>query len=251
MQSPLLRFMCCLFLLMTTLQATAQIRDKSIFHYQDGSVFIGTILEENSKKAKLRITTSDTISIAKALVKKSYRHLLYYPNGKFHFTKGFFFNYSIALGGNNGGVSSQLEAILGKHHNENLDYGIGLSFQAYEAQISNRAWVVHQFFTPMLYGRYYPFSKKVRPFVSLAVGYSFPVISGFQRNETFGGLYAQPSIGLKFASKKLRRYYVSLGQSIQQTKGALNNTDFLGNPVEYNYKLWLNRMVFKVGVELR
>ena len=251
MQSFLLRFTCCLFFLIITLQAAAQIRDKSIFHYQDGSVFIGNILEENSKKAKLRITTGDTISLAKALVRKSYRDLLYYPNGKFHFTKGLFFNYSTSSGGNNSGLSFQLEAILGKHHNENLDYGIGLTFHTNELQLSNTAWTNHNFLTPILYGRYYPWSKKTRPFVSLALGYSHPLQSWWQQSEISGGIYIQPSIGVKFASKKLRRYYVSIGQSMQHTKGILNRNDLLGNPVEYNYKLWLNRLVFKVGVELR
>ncbi len=253
MQSFLPRFVCCLFFLIITLQAAAQIRDNNIFHYQDGSVFIGNILEENSKRTKLRITTGDTISIAKVLVKKSYRDLLYYPNGKFHFTKGLFFNYAVGLGGNNGGVSFQIEAILGKHHNEKLDYGIGLIFHTSETRLvrNGGAWVAHDFLSPVLYTRYYPWSKKVRPFASLALGYSLPLQVGWQRNEGSGGLYMQPSIGLKFASKKLRRYYVSIGQFSQRTKGILNNNDFLGNPVEYNYKLWLNRFVFKVGVELR
>lgn len=230
----------------------SQVRDHSIFYYHDGSIFIGKVLKESSQKTSLRLTTTDTISIHNDLVKRNHRNILFFPNGKFHFTKGLFYNTSFGGGGGAGGGITYVSMILGKHHDEHLDYGLGLSFHDNSVILTNglNAWVNSQFLTPILYARYYPWSKKVRPFASFGLGYSLPVNQWPQRQNFTSGFYFEPSIGIKFASRTHGRYFIAIGQSIQRTKGALVNTDIFGNPVETNFKLWLNRTVFKVGVEL-
>lgn len=233
-----------------SVQLHAQTRDKTIFHYSDGSVFIGTILKENSQDVKLRISTADTINIKKLLVKKAYRDLLFFSGGKFHFRKGGFFHFSQSLGSNSVGDGSyQLQAIFGRHYNERLDYGFGLGFSTNTTSIAG-VWGNAQFFSPMLHARYYLSSKKVRPFLSGSLGYSFPLETWGNQNFS-GGLFFQPAIGFKFASKRMSRITLGIGQMIQRTKGDFNDTDFLGNPVEGNFKLFLNRTVFSIGFDIR
>lgn len=251
MQSLIFRTISCFCLLLIVSQVDAQIRDKTIFHYKDGSVFIGTILEENSKRASLHITTDDTISISKVLIKKAYRDILYFPNGKFHFRKGMFINYALGFGGNGSNVTSIIDLVVGKHYTENLDIGLGMGLQFQEIRLASQAWTNNQYLNATAYARYYPWSKKVRPFVSAALGYGFSLEQPWQQTNRYnGGIYFEPSIGVKFAARRMARTAISIGQTFQRTNGIFTNTDFLGNAAVYDYKLWLNRIVFKVSTEL-
>ena len=239
-----------LFFLLIGLQLHAQMRDKTIFHYKDGSVFIGTVLKENSQSAQVRITTSDTINISKPLIKKLYRNLLFFPNGKYHFTKGIFGSVSHAFGGNSRNGSYQMQVLLGYHHNESLDYGIGIGYNANTTRIIG-IWSNPHFFHTFLYARYYPWAdKKVRPFVSMSLGAGF-AIPTWRGNDFSDGLYMQPAIGLKFPTKKPGSCTLSIGQMLQRTTGSLSETDFLGNTSSSAFKMFLNRTMLTFTTEFR
>ncbi len=245
----------CLLLLLCTNIILAQNMDKAFFYYGDGSVFIGEVVQEDFKNTRLLLITGDTITLDNYFIKRSWRNLLSFPNGKFHFTKGFFFSYwqgGAIAEANRAGSSTQTEMILG--YRLNAQWAVGGGLGVYINQIGlnpvNNGFLVldascYNFYA---YGRYYPWEKKIRPFASLKLGAGSSIDFGNNFESQF---HIQPGIGLNFPARKGIRFVLSLNQYIQQVRGDQFRIDGFSNPVLLDYNLWLNRTVLKFGVEFK
>lgn len=215
------------------------------YYYEDGSVFIGTVLSENAQQIILKGSTGDTLHINKALLRTKATKV---KPPKSFYSKGFFgsLNASIIPAG-------QINLTLGHRINDKYSVGIGTGLHVY-THTQNGFFEDNSFLPVYIYGRRYLTSgKKVRPFVGLAVGYSFPLQDQFRPDgdEFNGGLYIQPELGLHFAGRRKSSFYMSIGQSFQQSSGSNSRDDIFFNPVIIDYNRWYSRTTFKIGVEFK
>jgi len=234
--------------------ATAQltVENKAIVYYQDGSVFIGHIVEEDALQMKVVVVTLDTITINKAFIKRILRNaenVLLHQGGKFHYTDGNFVSASSG-GGLSEDESVELSLILGKRLNTKWSVGVGVAISNHSIWNFNGLWIDNGFIPVFGYGRYYLRDKKVRVFAAASLGYGIASDLGFGGNHS-GGVYFQPAIGLHFASRKRARFIITLGQTLQRTKGTQWRWDSLGNEIVFDYKYLFNRTMLKIGIEFK
>lgn len=225
---------------------------RAIVQYNDGSVFIGDILFEGTLNMKMILSTNDTVNLNKAYIKRIKRgdkNISLFGGAKFHYTEGFFM--SLQFGGMNSNdfsnETSEFSFIGGYRFNKKLAAGLGFG-AGYNTTFSFGTWIDASTIPVFAYARFYPFDKKVKPFVAGRLGWGFPDNNAWGGDHT-GGLYFQPEIGINFASRRRIRFTLSIGQQIQHIKGSNVNFDQFSNPITSNYNLWFNRTVFKVGLD--
>lgn len=232
-------------------QKNKAIAERAIVNTYDGSTFIGKIIAEDDMNMTVIVVTQDTININKGFIKRirrSDKNISIVSGGKFHFTKGPFYSLQWGAGGSeNGDATNQFDFIVGYRFNQKIAAGLGVGSHI-NSTFFRGIWAENTFVPVYAYGRYYPFDKKVRPFVSGKLGWGFADENAFGDDHT-GGVMFQPSIGLNFASRKNSRFILSLSQIIQNTKGDSFNQDQFGNPIIANYSLWYNRTILTLAIE--
>lgn len=225
--------------------------NSAIVHYNDGSIFVGRILEESTLEMELLLTTNDTITLNKAFIhriKRGNRNISLYGGAKFHYTKGVF--VSLQIGGNitlQEESTDQVDLIVGYRFNKKWATGIGIG-SSYNSSLDFGTTLDAGATPVFLYGRYYPIDKKIKPFVAAKVGWGFPSQQEINGDHQGGALF-QPEIGVNFSSYKRIRVLVSLGQQLQNIRGDNLDFDSFGNPIRSKFDLWFNRTVLKLGVE--
>jgi len=248
----ILFFLLFSFLGFQSITAQITVESKAIVYYFDGSIFIGRIVEEDALQIKLIAVTKDTINISKALTKRILRNaenVLLHQGGKFHYAYGTFFSVSFG-GGISEHESSDLELIIGKRLNTKLSVGVGAAMSSHSVWNFNGLWIDNAFVPVFGYGRYYLRDKKARVFAAASLGYGFASDIGFGGNHS-GGVFFQPAIGVHFASRKRTRFIITLGQTLQHTKGTQFSWDSLGNEIVFDYKYLFNRTMLKIGIEFK
>ena len=234
---------------------TAQIttENKAIINYYDGSVFVGYIVQEDAWQIKLVAVTRDTIHISKEFIKRILRNaenVLLHQGGKFHYRTGTFLSASGGVGLTDDS-SGDFELILGKRINTKLSVGIGGAIANHANWDFNGLWLDNTFLPIFGYGRYYLRDKKARVFAAASLGYGFALDNLNFGGEHTGGVYFQPAIGVHFASRKRARFILTLGQTLQHTKGTQFTWDNLGNEIVFDYRFLFNRTMLKIGIEFK
>ena len=201
---------------------------------------------------KMVLSTNDTITLNKVYIKRIRRtdkNISLFNSAKFHYTKGFFYSLQFGGGftdeGNNG--TSQADVIIGYRFNKKIAAGIGFG-SSYNSTFSFGTWLETNSIPVFAYGRYYPFDKKVRPFIASKIGWALPDQNAFGGDHQ-GGILFQPEIGVNFASRRRMRFLITLGQQLQNIRGENLDFDPFGNRIESKYNLWFNRTVLKIGFE--
>ena len=233
------------------LQAQSNKYPKAVIRYADGSFLIGDIIDENEYEIILENDQLGAKMIAqKDLIRRIYRsdkNAIIYPKGKVHLTKGRYISYGISFPmGNNPGM--HLDILGAYRFNEKVILGFGTGIYFNESYLRGLN-AINQFIPVYAYGRYNLTKGKKRLFAFSKVGYGIGARLGFSDEHT-GGPMIQPGIGVTFASKKKKRYSLSLSQYIQHTKGQSNSVDVFSNPVEFDYSLWYNRLMLNFMVEI-
>ncbi|MEN0047049.1 MAG: hypothetical protein AAF806_08335 [Bacteroidota bacterium] len=238
-------------------QTFAQVKmpPKAMVFYKDGSIFIGEIVRETSQEITLVISTLDTISINKNFIRrirKTPQNIIVHNNSKFHYTKGFFAAIDVGFGLAEN-YTSQIDLTVGLRLNEKYSLGLGMGFHEYDSFLGNswQSWIRNSFMPVYAYGRYYPWKKRWRPFADLKLGYGVPLQTWWGNENRKGGPLFQPGIGVHFSSRKNFRLKISLSQAIQRATGTSFGWDNFNNEVRYDYRLWYNRTMLKVGWEFR
>ena len=224
---------------------------QAIVQYNDGSVFIGRIVEEGPLTLKLVVSTNDTLNLNKAYIKRlkrSDKNISLYSGAKYHYTKGVF--YSLNFGGkisDGDDETIQIDLTVGYRFNKKLSAGVGFGASFNSVNFAS-TWIEAESLPVFAYARFYPLEKKVRPFVAGRLGWSFPnteAFGGFHE----GGILIQPEVGINFASRKKIRFLITLSQQLQNIKGSNGFPDNFGNPVTTDYNFWFNRTILKFGIE--
>ena len=229
-------------------EKTSSTSKKAIVQYSDGSVFTGDIIYEGTLNMKMVLATNDTINLNKVYIKRIKRgdkNISIFEGSKFHYTKGFFM--SLQFGGGFDNRTSQAVFIAGYRFNKKLAAGLGFG-AVNNTTTSFNTWIDASTVPVFAYARFYPFDKKVKPFVAGSLGYGFRDNSIFGTDHT-GGLFLQPEIGINFSSRRRLRFILSIAQQFQHVRGSSFFFDQFSNPVTTNFNLWFNRTVLKIGLE--
>lgn len=224
--------------------------EERIIYLNDGSVLIGTTLEEDLNRIVLVVSTGDTLHIDKSLIRTRLKKI---KATKFHYTKGIFASIDLNLLAVYN--SNQIDLILGYRLNEKYALGIGVGAHTNSSNF-NGIWPGNTFNPIYAYGRrYFALKMKNKPFIFMKAGYGFTRSPDFGWSNTQikndGGLYAQPGIGLNFASRNKFRIIMSLSQYFQYSSGEQHSFDAFNNPVEVNYSGIHSEFTFKIGIEFR
>jgi len=222
---------------------------KYIVSYKDGSIFHGTILFMNAGDLKMVISTGDTINLKSELIKKIFDpsdHIVT-KKDKYHYKSGFFNYTSLAFGGNDGDFTSQLQTVFGYRYTHRLSLGVGAALEGHDLSVGND-WFYHRYLSSFGYGRYYLNNKHWRLYTDVKMGYAFALEPDFfQRNTSKDGFIFQPGLGIHMASRNKFKMHFGMSYVFLRTKGT--GADWSGD-IQYDYKVWINRLVFKIGLEL-
>ena len=229
--------------------------EDAIIYSEDGSVYIGQIVFEDTWQIDLLIQTGDTIHLGKKDIDKTWRskeNITMLRKGRFHFKNTLFVGLDIAFGLDQDDVvgSALVNLIVGYHFNDRVSAGLGMGSHINTAVIGD-LFYEHNF-TPFFgHGRYYLSQKtNARFFVFSNLGYGFPIQSEWL-DEFDGGLFFNGGIGIHFASKKNVRYTMKVYQYMQGTSGVDVTADLFNRPITTKYNYWYNRTVLAFGMSFR
>lgn len=229
--------------------AQDDLSENRIIYLDDGSVLIGIVVEEELNQIVLVVITGDTLHIDKSLTREMIRKI---KGPKFHYTYGLFASFDLDL--LSGSDNHQVDLILGYRINEKYSVGIGVGSHTNNTYF-NGLWTGNTFKPIYAYARrYIPLIMKNKPFIFMKAGYGFVRNSDFGWFNQFkydGGAYAQPGIGLNFASRKKFRMIMSLSQYFQYSSGEQHSIDVFGNLVDFEYSGIRSQFTFKIGIEFR
>lgn len=217
----------------------------SILYLKDGSVYIGEIQDKNANPINLRLSTGNNIEIDRFFIRKYLfaDDVLLYDNGKYHVTRGPFFNFSFGINAalSDEKVSNHMSFMYGYNFNKKFAVAAGLAFEFNEA-ILGGFFIDTQFLPIFAYGRYYLSDNRRRPFVYSRIGYGMA-----DNNNGFtdhgGGFQFQSGFGFHFASKKRTHFLLKLGYHLQNTQGSESFIDQFGNEIRTDYDLLIKRWI--------
>lgn len=228
---------------------TSDPKNESIVSYKDGSIFRGTILYSSDANLKMIISTGDTINLKTEMIKKIFDQSDYIvtKKDKYHYRSGIFNYTSLNIGSSNFDTSGQLQTVLGYRYTDQISLGVGLSLEGYDLSFDDN-WFYHRYLSSFGYGRYYLNNKNWRLYTDAKMGYAFALQPDFfQRNTSKDGFIFQPGLGVHMASRNKFKMHFGISYVFLRTRGT--GADWTGD-IQYDYKVWINRMVFKIGLEL-
>ncbi len=234
---------------------TAQFTDEIdlIVYCKDGSVYNGILLEETDEYFNIEVFENHRIVIAKNKIKKVKRRedYLYYRKGRTHRTEGLFFG---AYGGYNfpsveweeDNYSRHFQILMGYQFSSRASLALSLELAEDDVYFSG-FWETKVYLAPSVYGRYYLSEGGIRPFVYSQIGYGFGL--ELVELDPQNGFTMQNGLGLHVASKRHYKLVLSVGHYLQRAKGTNRFFDFFDNEVVVDYKYWISRPIFKIGLE--
>lgn len=249
MRANLLTSLGVVFLFFSVAAQEYDPENKSIVSYKDGSIFRGTILYVNGANLKMIISTGDTINLQPNMIKKIFDQSDYLvtKKDKYHYRSGVFNYTSLTFGTYNADYSAQLQTILGYRYTDRLSLGAGVALEGHDLSVSD-GWFYHRYLSSFGYGRYYLNNKNWRLYTDAKMGYAFALEPNFfQRNTSKDGFIFQPGLGIHMASRN--KFKMHLGMSYVFLRTAGTGGDWSGD-IQYDYKVWINRLVFSLGLEL-
>ena len=106
-----------------------------------------------------------------------------------------------------------------------------------------------QFNSLFVFGRYSLINKKVRLFAFGRAGYGFSaeIPDSETQVEHQGGLTAKYGISLLFGSRSSSKFKLSLGHYLQSASGRETFLDIIGNDIDTEYDILINRLILSFG----
>lgn len=239
-----------LFTLQCFVSAIAQTNtDWAIATYRNGSIYLGQKVSEKDGLIRLRLPTEDTITVNRYTGATIYdsNNAVVFSDGKYFLTHGFFWstNFGFSI---NRGETAHLDLLFGKHVTQKLDIAFGLGSEFNEARAAGFSFDT-QVFSLYGYGRYFITSSKPRIFAYGKLGYGFAseeTPDGVPR-EHIGGFNAKYGIGVQFASRNKSKFQLTFGHYFQKVSGQEFFLDFIGNEIETEFDILIQRLVVSFG----
>ena len=229
----------------------------SIFYLRNGSVYIGSVLNDEREMLEVALYDGTPISFSRFSIRRYLpaKNIKVHFDGRYNVIRGFFFQTGLGVNAgsifetNDQRISSHNPYIFGWHFNSRIAGGAGFGFEFDEAEIGN-FFVSTQLTSLFIYGRYYLTEQKRRPFLYARVGGAFSSFDDEIAAATgSGGFQFQAGGGLHFSSRKSRKFILSLGYHQQKAAGQDRFIDFAGSEVIVDYDLWIRRLVLTFGIE--
>lgn len=227
---------------------------RAIVFMDDGSRYQGLLLERKKKSIKLQIYKDhvieiDVVDMAGIL---DDRNALVYDEGKYHKTTGIYyggnFGFSAITKEGDDTSSGHFETYVGWRFGKRWALSHGWGLEANQNQIAGLL-LTTEFFSAFLKAKYFINDHRYRMFSYMRAGYGFvPDENQFESGHSGGGQF-QIGVGLTFPSTKKLKFIVSLGYHVQKTDGEVAFIDSFGNQVNTEFDLFINRIIFKGGME--
>ena len=231
-------------------QKNVPLENGSIFWLNDGSKLIGKLVNDIQSTKQIEIITGDTISLRSDMVKKQYlsEDVSIYNNAKFHYKKGFLYNYSIGFAN----LHSNTDLSINKRFNNKFEIGFGLGFHYNELQFrtsSSRHWISVNSIPIFAQGKYIFNEGNKRFYVRGKIGYANNLDSGWGLTSLRNGVMLDGGFGITLPSKNRFKYYFELSQYTSSASGTLTN--FEPNAIsDIEFNTWYNRVVVTFGIEI-
>jgi len=217
--------------------------------YKTGAKYIGEKMAEKDGMVSLRIHTGDTITVNKYMtdVYLASHNALVFSDGKYFETKGRFWstNFGFDLSER---PTIHSDLMYGEQLNSKIGIALGLGSEFNEASVAGFEFDT-QFISLFAYGRYSLFHKKTRLFAFGRAGYGFSTDaaeSESQRDHK-GGLNMKYGFTLQFASRNSSKFQLSIGHYLQKASGRESFLDLIGNELDTEYDIMINRLMFTIG----
>ncbi len=187
----------------------------------DGSFLKAKIKKQEENHILLKLENGETLEVdydvigAKVFLRKGQQLL---PKGKMIYTEGAYnaIALNFLIGENDeffgkNGLSVNASLAFGKRINDRLGLGLGLGF-------TKKAYFLAPVFLDI---RGAAWQRGVSPVYNFQIGYAFPFFqTSFKEHVVFlkrkGGLYFQPSVGLRFASRGQTNSVISAGFNLMK-----------------------------------
>jgi len=231
----------------------------SIIYYDDGSIYIGEIIQNKNSKILIVNIYGDTLELSANHVKRI-RYggdIKLSKNRKFHFNKGKYVDFVIGNDGNSQSNGGFLNFGVRHRYTSRLDLGLGLGFlgdnRTFRLSGATTQWVwMNNGFLPLYAtGQYYLSDWNARPYVRQDIGHSIGLNSVWNNIDRLrGGLYSRSSIGIHFASRKKLKYFFEFYQLIHKNSGSGTFFGDFGDVITYDFDIWTRRLGFAFGVTL-
>jgi len=205
----------------------------------------------------MRLNSGVTVSIPKEKIRtiKYVQDRLVFSNGKFHYTRGYFFSLSLGFNPFKGASENiqpteHAELLLGWRFNKDLSVAIGFGTELTSTSVGGFG-VETLFNSSFLYGRYYLADWRHRPYTYARIGYGAGPTGDGESGRHSGGMQGQMGVGFHFASRKRSKFNMSIGYHFQKTNGNQRFLDVFGNEVGVDYNLLIQEVVVKLIYEFR
>ncbi len=222
----------------------------TVLHMQDGSIYKGEIISEDAFEIVLKTESVGEIIIPAFLVKHRNANGIapVSNNAKYHKTTGNFLTVDFSFNIDRNSLF-QFNVIYGKRLSPKYNVGVGVAFSEFTSDFLFRG---QQLFQPYVYGQYYWNDKNWRLFTDVKLGYGIDVTGtqdfGIQTQDSSGGVYANPGIGVEIANRKNMKWSIKLSQQIQKSNRTGNFQDNFQNPIFITSNTWYNRTTLSTGV---
>ena len=226
-------FYFLVFLIFLGSKLTAQTRANHVIVYlSDKSFRIGNIIEtlhksygnidtnDNDLFTKIKTDDGQIITISWKKIKRIKRinpFTIIFKDGKTFSTKGFYNVSQLSMSFGTfeqtefGTSGLHLHSINGYQFNSLILIGVGLGIDIYSPNFAKLNFL--PIYTDL---RGFLFKKKVSPYYSIKTGYGFNLKKSENGNKAKGGLFFNPEIGVKFATKKLADFQLGIAYRFQK-----------------------------------
>jgi len=233
-----------------------------LIYMKDGSMFRGTIHEEEYSPNEMTIIVDDDIIFQAPLksIKKitDLRPNYYFlPTSQSFKQAGNYFYVSVGTGlGLRDRLYREVNFQSGRFINPKLALGVGTGLNYLESNCQNNRRGFN-FIHMYSHVKVFPHQEEISPFYSLEVGWG--ILNSINeicyqlddveiRRKFEGGLFLKPSIGLRFAARSKSNFAIKLAYNIQNSHFEFKGYDpNLLTYLEQEGRVTLNNLVLEIG----
>lgn len=229
------------------------LKNKSVKHIdvvylKNGSEFRGQIIEYvPGSHLSMKILGGPELTFEDSKIDRIVQEVLNQKvrNRDYNFKEEGFYNFTSISNFNSRSNFGDIFVGFGAHTvsgyqiNRLIGLGLGFGIDNYEVSFAKRVVPLY------LEARGYLLKKNISPYYSMNMGWGFPLKQdNFGVNETAGGMYINPSIGVRFGGKKTSNFILDAGYKYQRASYISRFDDVNVTKDTYDFK----RIVVRLGI---
>lgn len=225
-----------------------------IYYTYSGSTYVANITDVTDDDIELTTNDGNTILLNKFNVRAHYPadEVTIHRKGKFHKTKGYFINWTLAVGagGDEDGddASSSNGVSFGYYLNKRFAVGAGVALDSHTGTL-NGVIVDNSLVPVTAFGRWYLTHNTNRLFAYGAAGYGIAFEDNSRDSDETGGFTGKVGLGLHFGSIKKSKFLLKAGYQFQQAGGKQFSLDPFGNEISTTFDIRYQRFMLGFCVD--